>query len=39
MLDPAIRDLASKGANFGKPTVEGNFQTTRTFRFSVGVRF
>jgi outer membrane receptor protein involved in Fe transport len=28
-----------KGANFGKPTTVGSFQTPRTFRFSVGFRF
>ncbi len=28
-----------KGANFGKPTTTGSFQTPRTHRFSVGVRF
>lgn len=28
-----------KGVNFGQPNSEGDFQTPRTFRFSVGVRF
>jgi outer membrane receptor for ferrienterochelin and colicin len=28
-----------KGVNFGKPTATGSFQTPRTHRFSVGVRF
>ena len=28
-----------RGPNFGKPTGEGDFQTPRTFRVSVGVRF
>jgi hypothetical protein len=28
-----------KGVNFGKPTLDTDFQTPRTFRFSVGVRF
>jgi hypothetical protein len=28
-----------KGPDFGKPTTEGSFQTARTFRFSVGIRF
>ncbi|HEU4521748.1 MAG TPA: TonB-dependent receptor [Thermoanaerobaculia bacterium] len=28
-----------KGENFGEPSGEGSYQTPRTFRFSVGVRF
>jgi hypothetical protein len=28
-----------RGPNFGKPNSEGDYQTPRTFRFSVGVRF
>jgi hypothetical protein len=28
-----------KGPDFGKPVTENSFQTSRTFRFSVGVRF
>ena len=28
-----------KGAYFGKPTTPTNYQTPRTFRFSVGFRF
>jgi hypothetical protein len=28
-----------KGPNFGKPTGEGDYQTPRTYRLSVGVRF
>jgi len=28
-----------RGPNFGKPDSEGDYQTPRTFRFSVGVRF
>lgn len=28
-----------RGPNFGKPTSEGDFQTPRTFRMSVGLRF
>lgn len=28
-----------KGSNFGKPVVEGDYQTPRTYRFSVGIRF
>jgi hypothetical protein len=29
----------AKGPNFGKAAVESDYQTPRTFRFSVGVRF
>lgn len=28
-----------KGENFGEPTTEGSYQTARTFRVSLGVRF
>jgi Carboxypeptidase regulatory-like domain/TonB dependent receptor/TonB-dependent Receptor Plug Domain len=28
-----------KGVNFGKPTVAGNYQLPRTYRFTVGARF
>ncbi len=28
-----------KGPNFGKPNSEGDYQTPRTYRFSVGLRF
>src|SRR5204862_8100781 len=28
-----------KGPNFGKATTEGDYQTPRTFRMSVGLRF
>jgi len=28
-----------KGADFGKPTVPGSYQTPRTFRVSLGIRF
>ena len=28
-----------RGPNFGKPVIEADYQTPRTFRFSVGLRF